>query len=88
MLVQFIENEPGLMVCGQADSVADALTLIGQTRPDAAIVDLTLNGSNGLDLISDLPARNVQLPVVVRALHPQSLYAERALRGGALGYVF
>ena len=87
MLVQLIENEPGLRVCGQADNVADALTLIGQTRPDAAIVDLTLNGSSGLDLISDLTARSVQLPVLVLSLHRKSLYAERAFRAGALGYV-
>ncbi|MCX6876652.1 MAG: response regulator transcription factor [Verrucomicrobia bacterium] len=87
MLVELIENQPDMTVCGQADNVTDALTLIAQTQPDVALVDLTLNGSNGLDLIRHLTAGNVRLPVLVLSMHPQSLHAERAMRAGAWGYV-
>ena len=87
MLVQLVRDEPGMTVCGEADNVADALTLIAQTHPDVALVDLTLNGSSGFDLISDLSARNVQLPVLVVSMHPAGLHAERAIRAGARAYV-
>lgn len=87
MLVRLINQELGLAVCGQADNVQDALTLIEQTHPDAAIVDLTLAGSNGLELIKDLTARKLPLPVLVLSLHAERLYAERVLRAGAKGFV-
>jgi DNA-binding NarL/FixJ family response regulator len=87
MLVQLISQEPGMMVCGEADNVQDALTLIGQAHPDAAIVDLTLPGSGGLELIKELKARNLGLPVLVLSMHAERLYAERVLRAGAKGYV-
>ena len=87
MLVQLINQEPGLAVCGEADNVQDALTLIEQTRPDAAIVDLTLVESNGLDLIKDLTARHLPLPVLVLSMHAERLYAERVLRAGAKGFI-
>jgi DNA-binding NarL/FixJ family response regulator len=87
MLVQLIGQELGMMVCGEADNIKDALTLIERTHPDAAIVDLTLQGSGGLELIKELKARNIGLPVLVLSMHAESLYAERALRAGAKGYV-
>ena len=87
MLVELIESEPGLTVCGQTDNVAEALALIDQTRPDAAVVDLTLNGPGGLDLISDLTARNIQLPTLVLSMHPPSIYAPLAIRAGARGFI-
>jgi DNA-binding NarL/FixJ family response regulator len=87
MLAQLINKEPDLTVCGEADNIKDALTLIEKTQPDAAILDLTLQGPSGLELIKDLKARNLSLPVLVLSMHPESICAERVLRAGARGYV-
>jgi len=87
MLVQLIEKKLGMTVCGQADNIQEAITLIERTRPDAAIVDLTLQGPSGLELIKDLKARHHHLPVLVLSMHEEHLYAERVLRAGAKGYV-
>jgi DNA-binding NarL/FixJ family response regulator len=87
MLVQLIEKKLGLSVCGQADNIQRALRLIEQTHPDAAIVDLNLEGSSGLELIKDLTARDFGIPVLVLSMHAEGLYAERVLRAGAKGYI-
>jgi DNA-binding NarL/FixJ family response regulator len=87
MLVRLISQELGMMVCGEADNIKDALAIIERTQPDAAIVDLTLQGSGGLELIKELKARDIGLPVLVLSMHAETLYAERALRAGAKGYV-
>jgi DNA-binding NarL/FixJ family response regulator len=87
MLVQLIERELGMTVCGQANNLGDALSLIGKTRPDAAIVDLTLSGPGGLELIKEMKARNIRIPVLVLSMHGEKLYAERVLRAGAKGYI-
>ena len=87
MLVQLIEKDLGMTVCAQADNINDALTLIEQTLPDAAIVDLMLPGSSGLELIKGLKARNLLLPVLVLSMHSEGLYAERVLRAGAKGFI-
>jgi DNA-binding NarL/FixJ family response regulator len=87
MLVQLIGQELGMTVCGETDNIKDALALIKQSHPDAAIVDLTLHGSSGLELIKELKARNLALPVLVLSMHAEGLYAERVLRAGAKGYV-
>ena len=87
MLAQLIEKDLGMTVCGQADNIQEAITLIERTRPDAAIVDLTLQGPSGLELIKDLKARHHHLPVLVLSMHEEHLYAERVLRAGAKGYV-
>lgn len=87
MLVQLIAHELGMTVCGEADNIKDALRLIEEKLPDAAIVDLTLPGSSGLELIKDLKARNLQLSVLVLSMHAERLYAERVLRAGARGYI-
>ena len=87
MLVQLINQEPGMTACGEVDNVPDAVTLITQTLPDAAIVDLTLKGSSGLELIKDLKARQIELPVLVLSMSGERLYAERVLRAGGKGYI-
>ena len=87
MLVQLIWQELGMTVCGEADHIAEAMTLIEQTRPDGAIVDLALPGSSGLELLKNLKARNLRLPVLVLSMHAETLYAERVLRAGAKGYI-
>jgi DNA-binding NarL/FixJ family response regulator len=87
MLVQLIGQEPEMTVCGEVDNLKAALAIIQQTQPDGAIVDLTLHGSGGLELIKELKARNLGLPVLVLSMHTEKLYAERVLRAGAKGYI-
>jgi DNA-binding NarL/FixJ family response regulator len=74
-------------VCGEADNIADAMQLIRTTKPDIAIVDLTLRGSSGLELIKNLKAEELDVPVLVLSMHDEELYAERVLRAGARGYI-
>ena len=87
MLAKLIDNEANMTVCGEADNVIDALSSIKRIQPDAAIVDLTLIGSCGLELIKSLRARQIQIPVLVLSMHDENLYAERVLRTGAQGYI-
>ncbi len=87
MLVQLVEQELGMTVCGQTGNIREALILFGQTQPDAAIVDLTLSGSCGLELFKEMKARRIRLPALVLSMHREDLYAERALRAGANGYI-
>src|SRR5271167_4589472 len=63
------------------------MEIIQTTRPHAAVVDITLKGSSGLELIKDLKAQSIDLPVLVLSMHDESLYAERAIRAGAKGYI-
>lgn len=75
------------MLCGEADNNADAIEVIRRTKPDIAIVDLTLRGSSGLELIKDLKAQEINVPVLVLSMHDDELYAERVVRAGARGYI-
>jgi DNA-binding NarL/FixJ family response regulator len=86
-LAELINKEPDLRVCGAADNTIDALRLIKSTNAQIAVVDITLKGASGLELIKDLTARNETVPVLVLSMHDEALYAERALRAGAKGYV-
>jgi len=86
-LRQLIECEPGLTVCGDAPDSAGAISGIRVTNPDVVIVDISLAGASGLDLIKDIKEQFEELPVLVVSMHDESLYAERALRAGAMGYV-
>lgn len=86
-LAHLINKDPGLTVCGEADNIRDAHALIAHTRPDVAVVDVTLRGSSGLELIKDLKAQGNELPVLVLSMHDETLYAERVLRAGARGYI-
>jgi DNA-binding NarL/FixJ family response regulator len=82
-----IDKEEDLAVCGQSDNVPAALELIQRLQPQMAIIDITLKGASGLDLLKDLRAHEIELPVLVLSMHEESLYAERALRAGARGYI-
>jgi DNA-binding NarL/FixJ family response regulator len=82
-----IASQDGLAVCGQAADAVEALAKIFAAEPDLVIVDLKLKGASGLDLIRQLLARDPSLKVLVSSMYPESLYAERVLRAGALGYV-
>src|SRR3954453_10643446 len=86
-LRQLIECEPQLIVCGDAPDAAEALRGIVASKPDVVIVDISLAGASGLDLIKEIKTQFEDLPVLVVSMHDESLYAERALRAGAMGYV-
>jgi DNA-binding NarL/FixJ family response regulator len=86
-LAQLINYEPDMEVTGEAESTKDAIQLIRNTSPDLATVDITLKGSSGLELIKSIKPISIGLRVLVLSMHEESLYAERALRAGASGYV-
>jgi DNA-binding NarL/FixJ family response regulator len=86
-LRQLIDNEPDLQVCGDAAAAEPALQGISESRPDLVIVDISLAGASGIDLIKSIKSQLEDLPVLVVSMHDESLYAERALRAGAMGYV-
>jgi len=86
-IAQWIQRAPDLELCGQAESAAQALSLAGKLKPDLVLTDISLTGHDGLELIKDLCALRPELPVLVLSMHEESLYAGRALRAGARGYV-
>ena len=86
-LAQLINQEADLHVCGEAADAATAFERIEMLKPDVAVVDLALHGPDGLELVKNLRARQVAVPVVILSMHDESLYAERALRAGARVYL-
>jgi len=86
-LRELIDREPGWSVCGEAADAVEATRLVAETEPGLVIVDISLAGTNGIDLIKSLSAADAELPLLVVSMHDESLYAERAIRAGALGYV-
>ena len=86
-LCQLINNEPGLEICGEAETAQQALEIIRERTPGLAIVDITLKTSSGLELIKSIRALSIGVPVLVLSMHDEALYAERAMRAGASGYI-
>ena len=86
-LTALINQETDLEVCGEAEDASGALAGIDKTKPDLAVVDISLKNSNGIELIKDVKIRAPKLPVLVLSMHDESFYAERVLRAGAMGYV-
>jgi DNA-binding NarL/FixJ family response regulator len=86
-LTEAINRTGDLTVCGEAATIAEANAAVRQERPDAVIADLTLGNESGLELIKDLVTRHPGLPILVLSMHDETLYAERALRAGAKGYI-
>ncbi len=86
-LEQLIHSDGAFAVCGEAGDAAEAMDAIRQIAPDLAIVDLSLPGANGIELIKNIRAEFPKLPILVLSMHDESLYAVRALRAGAAGYV-
>ncbi len=82
-----IESAVDLTVCGEAADADAAMDAVVTLKPDLAIVDLSLHGKPGLELIKDIKARQEDLPMLVLSMHDERLYAERALRAGARGYI-
>ncbi len=86
-LAQLLNQQPDLEVCGQAGTAREGMTGVGQLSPDLVIVDISLGGTSGLELIKDISSRQPDLRILVLSTHDESLYAERSLRAGAKGYV-
>lgn len=86
-LTQLINQQPDLAICGEAEDVPQALRQASELKPDVVIVDLSLRGSDGIELIRSLHLQNAQLPVLVLSMHDEAIYAERALKAGARGYI-
>ncbi len=82
-----INQEPDLAVCGEAEEAHHALQEIAASNPDIVVIDISLNGPDGLDLLKMLRLRAPNLPVLILSMHDESVYAERALRAGANGYI-
>ncbi|HZR79894.1 MAG TPA: response regulator transcription factor [Candidatus Binatia bacterium] len=82
-----LESEPDLTVCAEAENTRDALRAAAASEPDVAIVDLSLPGAGGLELIRALRAEHPRILLLVLSMHEEQVYAERALRAGAHGYV-
>ena len=86
-LANLINEEADLEVCGQAANAREAIDLIGNFSPRIVVVDLSLDGSSGLELIKDIKAQHPKVNTIVLSMHDETLYAERAMRAGASGYV-
>jgi len=86
-LALLISSQPDLEVCGAAEDVATAGQLVDELKPDLAIVDLSLKGGSGLELIKRIKANHFSVRILVSSIHNESVYAERVLRAGAMGYV-
>jgi DNA-binding NarL/FixJ family response regulator len=86
-LTLLIDQESDLTVCGEAEEMHSALSAIQAVRPDILIVDISLNGPDGLELLKNIRITSPRLPVLILSMHDESIYAERALRAGANGYI-
>ena len=86
-LRQVLEKEPGMFVCGEAEDCQGTLEAIAKARPDLIILDLSLESSDGLELLRALRKRDPNLPVLVLSMHDESLHAQRVIREGARGYI-
>jgi len=86
-LADLIRQQGDLLVCGEAESVKDALKAILAKMPDLVIVDITLDAGSGLELVKAMKAECPSVPAIVLSIHDERLYAERAIRVGARGYV-
>jgi DNA-binding NarL/FixJ family response regulator len=86
-LALLINRESDLTVCGEAEEMHAALSAIPTAKPDILIVDISLNGPDGLELLKNIRITSPRLPVLILSMHDESIYAERALRAGANGYI-
>lgn len=86
-LALMIDQEPDLVVCGAAEEAESALAAIAASRPDVLVLDISLPGPDGIDLLKTIRSLDPSLPVLVLSMHDETMYAERALRAGANGYI-
>jgi len=86
-LALLINREPDLVVCGEAEDATGAMHVLASAHPDILLVDISLNGPDGIDLLKNVRLRHPALPVLILSMHDELIYAERALRAGANGYI-
>jgi DNA-binding NarL/FixJ family response regulator len=86
-LARLINDQPDLMVCGEAAGPPEAIAQIQRHPPELIVLDITLQGGDGLELCKQIHGRWPEIPVLVLSMHDETLYAERALRAGASGYI-
>jgi DNA-binding NarL/FixJ family response regulator len=86
-LQQYLQEDAGLTICGQAGNAAEALRLLDSLHPDLIVVDIGLPGRDGLDLVKDIRAHDTKCGILIFSMFDEDIYAERALRAGAQGYV-
>ncbi|HZS60685.1 MAG TPA: response regulator transcription factor [Gemmatimonadaceae bacterium] len=82
-----INQEADLIVCGEAEAAWSVPAALAALNPDVLVLDLSLNGPDGLDLLKSIRATQRSLPILILSVHDESMYAERALRAGANGYI-
>ncbi|MFW6033040.1 MAG: response regulator transcription factor, partial [Phycisphaeraceae bacterium] len=86
-LGQLIQTTNDMEVCGEAATASEALQVIREEEPDVAVIDISLEGGNGLELIKQIKAQGSDMKMLVSSMHDEMLYAERSLRAGAMGYI-
>jgi len=86
-LARLIDSKEGFVVCGEASSAIEAMALIRELKPHLAIVDIGLPGASGIELTKSIRAEFPDMPVLILSMHEDALYATRALRAGATGYI-
>lgn len=86
-LKQFLESEPGLVICGEFNRARGLAEAVNQSRADAVVMDLSLPDGNGLEAIKDLRAAGFKGKILVLTIHDESIYAQRVIRAGANGYI-
>jgi len=86
-IARLINNEADMEVCGEAGNASEALVQIAKRKPDLVITDISLSGMNGIEFLKHLKAQYPNLPAMVLSMHDEALYAERALRAGAVAFV-
>jgi DNA-binding NarL/FixJ family response regulator len=86
-LAMHLAAQPDFIVCGEAEDLPGALALLASAKPDLAIIDISLKNSNGIELIRRIKERADCVRILVWSMYPENLYAERALRAGAQGYL-
>ncbi|MCX7016629.1 MAG: response regulator transcription factor [Candidatus Sumerlaeota bacterium] len=86
-LAQLIDGQKDLAVCGQASGISEAIRVVQDSKPHLAIIDISLQGANGIELIKQIKALDKSVKMLVWSMHDESLFAERALHAGALGYL-
>ena len=86
-LARLIDSKEEFVVCGEASNAVDAMALIRELEPHLVIVDIGLPGTSGIELTKTIHAELPKLPVLILSMHEEALYATRALRAGAMGYI-
>jgi len=86
-MAELLNQEDDFVVCGLAEDIGSAKKIVQDNAPDLAIVDITLAGDNGLDLVKEFSTRKNSFPILVLSMHDEQIWAERAIRAGARGYI-